>query len=244
MAYGLLGDEDRIRAPIGDKIMKNLKLVVMVMAAALVAASQLQAAPVQAKVASIKGTAEVMKPGSTVYKALKVDQVVSVGSTIKTGKDSELVLEPMPSIKVTISENTEIQIVELDFAKSGDLVTKRKAVLDLKEGKAFSELEKLDPKTTDYQLKMPQGVAAARGTKFTVSISGGVATVSCQEGSITMTDAAGNTYTIGAGQSMSFNMTGSTGGIVGGIFTDPSALPTILNPANISGVANPASPSK
>jgi hypothetical protein len=218
--------------------MKNLKLVVMMMAAALVAVSQLQAAPVQATVTSLKGTAEVMKPGTTEFKPLKVNQVVKVGSTIKTGKGSELVLEPMPSIKVTIGESAEITIVELDFAKSGEMITKRKAVLDLKEGKAFSELEKLDPKTTDYQLKMPQGVAAARGTKYTVSVSGGIATVSVQEGSVTMTDAAGNSYTIGAGQSMSFNMTGATGAVSGGVFTDPSALSTVLNPANISGVAN------
>jgi len=219
--------------------MKNLKLAVVLLVAALVVA-QVQAAPVQATVVSIKGTAQIKKPGSETFEPLSVNQVVPVGSTIKTGNESVLVMSPMPSIAVTVSQNTEVTVVELDFAKSGEIVAKRKAVLDLKEGRIYSDLQKLDPKTTDYQVKMPQGVAAARGTKYTVAVVGGVATVSVQEGVVVVTDVNGKTYTIHAGESMSFNVKGVEGtGLSGGVFTDPSALPSVLNPANVSGEASP-----
>jgi hypothetical protein len=219
--------------------MKNLKLLAVLLAGFFLTI-QTQAAPVQATVVSLKGTAEIKKAGSDTFVPLALDQTVPAGSTIKTGKDSTLVLSPMPSIAVTISQNTEVTLVELDFAKSGEVVAKRKAVLDLKEGRIYSDLQKLDPKTTDYQVKMPQGVAAARGTKYTVTIVGGVATVSVQEGTVTVTDVNGKTYTIKAGESMSFNVKGVEGeGLSGGVFTDPSALPSVLNPANISGEASP-----
>src|SRR4051812_26763855 len=89
-------------------------------------------APVEAVVKSMNGTAEFETPGTSTFQPLKVGQKLAIGTTIRTGVDGMLVVLTVPGAAIKLGPNSELVLNELEFAKTGDTVTARKATLDLK----------------------------------------------------------------------------------------------------------------
>jgi|GEM_PF-3963362 len=166
--------------------------------------------PRDASVSSVKGKAEFAQPGKTQFSKLKAGQKLPVGSTLRTGQDGEVILVPLPGTLLKVAAGSELVLKDLDFAKKDGEVTKRKALIDLKEGGVTAALEKLDPQTTDFKIKMPQGVAAARGTVFNVNIANGRAIVTVVNGNVSITPVSGGSITLGAGEAGSMGSEGST----------------------------------
>jgi hypothetical protein len=87
--------------------------------------------------------------------------------------ESRVIFRPMPGITTLIDADTRVQLKGLDVVKRGDKITKRKAVLYLNEGSVFTSIQKMNSKTTTYEIQTPQAVAGAKGTKFWVSYRNG-----------------------------------------------------------------------
>jgi hypothetical protein len=142
------------------------------------------ATPVQANAKSVSGKVEFSAPGSNKFEALKVGQTISVGSTIKTGPDGVAIILTMPGAAVRVGPDSQFSINEMDFEKSGGKVMKRKATLDLKTGTLSALIENNTPDATDFKIKTPQGIAAARGTFYGVTVVDGKSHVAVQEGKV------------------------------------------------------------
>jgi hypothetical protein len=153
----------------------------------LFTAVSLQAAPVSAKVYSVSGTAEFAAPGSSSYSPLKKDQILPIGSTVRTGDDGVAVLVTTPGSAIQVGNGSILKINELAFAKSGGDVTQRTAVLTLQNGVVSALIDPSTPKITDFKIQTPQGAAAARGTFYAVYVYQGKTYVGVKEGHVAAT---------------------------------------------------------
>ncbi|MDD2707669.1 MAG: FecR family protein [Verrucomicrobiae bacterium] len=161
--------------------MRSTLLILFFLASIPLAAN---AGPVQAVAKSVTGKATWAAPGSTQFSNLAIDQKLPMGSTVKTGADGEVVLVTMPGMAVRLGADARLVISELDFQKGEGKIVKRKTALDLQSGTLSALIEKHDPKNTDFTVKTPQGVAAARGTFFAVTVDEGNAFVAVKEGQV------------------------------------------------------------
>jgi hypothetical protein len=142
------------------------------------------AAPIEGNTKSVSGKVEFAAPGATAFKALKAGQALPVGSTIKTGPDGVAIILTVPGAAIRVGPDSQLIIQELDFEKGGAKQMKRKATLDLKTGTVSALIEGNMPETTDFRIKTPQGIAAARGTFYGVTVVDGKAHVAVQEGKV------------------------------------------------------------
>jgi len=147
-------------------------------------AGALRAAPVNASVYSVKGTAEFAAPGSYSFAPLTRGQSLAVGSTVRTGDDGIVVLVTTPGSAVQVGNDSLLKLNELDFAKSGSEVTQRKATLQLTSGVVSALIDPSTPKITDFKIQTPQAAAAARGTFYAVLVFHGKTYVGVKEGRV------------------------------------------------------------
>ncbi|MBI4026853.1 MAG: FecR domain-containing protein [Verrucomicrobia bacterium] len=133
---------------------------------------------------SVSGTVEYALPGETGFKPLKADQTLPMGTTVQTGKSGRAVIVTLPGAAIRMEGSSKVVLSELDFEKSGEKVTSRKAMIDLQSGTVSALISKNDPQTTDFRIKTPQGVAAARGTFYAVTVEGDKAHVAVKEGKV------------------------------------------------------------
>jgi len=145
---------------------------------------RLSAESVSATVFSVSGTAEFAPPQSVSYSALKVGQVLAVGSTVRTGSDGKAVLQATPGSAVEVGADSILRINALAFSKHDGSVTERKARLELTSGVVSLLVDPSTPKITDFQVQTPAGAAAARGTFYTVVVKDGKTYSTVNEGKI------------------------------------------------------------
>ncbi len=145
----------------------------------------------EAKVLKLIGTgATVTLPGGAPV-ALTEGMSVAKGATINSGA-AEVYLEPVTGAIAVIKKNSQVLVEEL----SGN-----NPILDLKSGDMVSQLDQSRLAGKTYGVRTPRGVAAARGTTYTVQVSGQTYTVMSQNGTVTITPPPGGgaAITIGAG---------------------------------------------
>jgi len=164
--------------------MKNRNSVLFLCCLCLFAAIPGRAAPVKAVVKSVSGKVECSAPGSNQYKPLSNGQELAMGTTIRTGANGVALVLTVPGAAIRVESKSEIVLNELEFEKAGGKIVKRKAALDLKSGTISALIEKNDPETTNFTIKTPQGVAAARGTFFAVSVDEGKSLIAVKEGKV------------------------------------------------------------
>jgi hypothetical protein len=157
---------------------------IIVLAWNLMVLSSIQAAKVDGTAKSVSGKVEFTAPGSTQFSPLKVGQILPVGSVIKTAADGVAIIVTVPGAAVRIGPDSTLAITEMDFEKTGEKITKRKATLDLKSGTLSALIEHNTPDATDFKIKTPQGIAAARGTFYGVTVVDGKTHVAVQEGKV------------------------------------------------------------
>jgi hypothetical protein len=103
---------------------------------------------------------------------------------------------------VRLTPNTTLGIDKLTTGDTGtDTISDTE--LDLKQGKIFASVKKLSG-ASQYLIKLPNGIAGVRGTKFSVSADGTVAVFESSGGgvvlSLTMSDGSTKTFLVAPGQ--------------------------------------------
>lgn len=181
-----------------------------------------QTVTTEATVARVNGAATVTMPdGSTT--ALAPGMKVPQGATIKTGADGDVYLESHAGYVTAIKKDSELSIDELSVTSNGGKVTEEKTLLNLKSGDMVALLDPKKKAVNNYQVRTPKGVAAARGTVFTVSYRGGNYTLAVVRGQIQIIAGAGVTSDNGRGGQA--NQTGTT-------FTLNAGQATFSNPGD------------
>jgi hypothetical protein len=149
----------------------------------VVALAGSRAATVSATSRSADG-AEFAAPGSSDFAPLHPGQVLPIGSTVRTNDDGSAVLTTTPGSAIKIGGDSVLRINDLAFARSNGAVTERKARLELTSGAVSAMIDPSTPKITDFKIQTPQGVAAARGTFYAVTVVHGHTYVSVDHGKV------------------------------------------------------------
>jgi hypothetical protein len=102
---------------------------------------------------------------------------------------------------VRLTPGTSLKIDKLTTIDSGaDTVSDTE--LDLQQGKIFASVKKLSA-TSQYLVKIPNGIAGVRGTEFSISADGATAVFDSKTGGLVLSLTVGGvttTYVIAAGQ--------------------------------------------
>ena len=152
--------------------------------ASMLVTTGLRAEPVDAVVVSFSGAVEAAPPQTSSYAALKVGEKLPEGSTVRTGPGGKVVLQATPGSAVEVGSDSILKINELAFHKAGGAVTERKARLELSSGVVNALIDPSTPTVTDFQVETPEGVAAARGTFYTVMVRNGKTYTQVNEGKV------------------------------------------------------------
>lgn len=144
----------------------------------------------EATVSKVSGAATVTMPdGSTV--ALTQGMKVPQGATITTGADGDVYLESHAGYVTSIKKDSVVTVDELSVTSENGQVKEEKTLLDLKSGNLVAKLDPKKKSVNNYQVRTPKGVAAARGTVFTVAYKGGNYTIAVVNGQVTVSPPSG-----------------------------------------------------
>ena len=184
--------------------MNTRKLTLLFTALVGLAASAFaQSTPNEATVARVTGTVTAtLSDGSTV--AVTEGTKLPQGATITTGDKSEAYLVSHGDTTSVITANSVVEIAELSTTSAGGKVTELKTTLDLKSGNLVAKLNPAKKSVNQYSVRTPKGVAAARGTVFTVTYKGTNYSIAVINGNVSITPSAGLnagiTHNMGEGQ--------------------------------------------
>lgn len=174
----------------------------------LATAGLAQTVPTQATVARVTGAATVTLPdGSTTI--LTAGMKVAQGATITTGIDGDVYLESHAGYVTAIKAGSVVAVEEISVTTENSQVKEEKTLLDLKSGDLVARLDPKKKAVNNYQVRTPQGVAAARGTTFTVQFRGGSFAIAVVNGAVSITQTGGTPQFVAAGGAASVNAAGA-----------------------------------
>jgi FecR protein len=203
--------------------MKTIRIALVSLSAAFGSlVSFAQQTQAEAFVSSITGSATVLAPGATEAVPVVIGQKLPEGSTVKTGEGTAVLIQSHQGIQTGVGAKSSVVVGAHTVSSDGV----RTAVIDLKEGTTVSVLDPAKRSVNNYAVRTPKGVAAARGTIYTttVTLSSGreaVVTVNTVTGSVSFAIAGGQTISVAAGNSASSGSTAATP--VAQAFTNSSA---------------------
>ncbi|HEX5175947.1 MAG TPA: FecR family protein [Chthoniobacteraceae bacterium] len=135
--------------------------------------------PNTARVSSVDGRVTYSASPSGHFAPLTAGAELPTGSRIKTGSDGTALIVVVSGAAIRVSENSEVTI----DAMSSD-AAKRKALVSLKSGTVSALIDPKRSKQTDFKIQTPQGVAAARGTFYGVTVRKGKTFVGVKKGKV------------------------------------------------------------
>jgi hypothetical protein len=130
----------------------------------------LQAESVDGKVRSVNGDAVIVTPGSK-PKTVTNGTVIPPGSKIFTKDNANLIIQWLPGAYSVMFPNSSVAVGALNYSNPDGVSPNRKVSLGLLKGSVFSHLAHNDG-TSNFQVRTPSGVAAARGTDWVVGFDG------------------------------------------------------------------------
>lgn len=127
--------------------------------------------PGKAEVRAVKGTATYSSAARPAATPLKAGATLFSGSTIKTGPGSSVDLFMGKSAGlIRVGENTTFALDKLAYTETGaDTVVE--VQLNLPDGTISGNVNKLSA-ASKYEVKVPNGVAGIRGTRYQINSSG------------------------------------------------------------------------
>lgn len=146
--------------------------------------SQAQDVP-SGKVSVSVGDVTTIPSGGGAAVPLKAGDVVAVGATVKTGAGARAVIVMTPKAAIRVAENSEVLIEQVD-----QTVLPVAVVVDLKDGGLSALLKPDGPDQLDFKVRTPSGVAAARGTLYSVAVKDGKGYAQVKEGRVEIVPAA------------------------------------------------------
>ena len=133
----------------------------------------------KARVNSVSGRVSYSAPHSDSFSPLAAGAEIPVGSRIRTGGDGTAVVIVVSGAAMQISENSDVTIASMSSTPE-----KRKALVTLKSGTVSALIDPTRSKQTDFKIQTPQGVAAARGTFYGVTVKNGKTFVGVKKGKV------------------------------------------------------------
>jgi len=148
------------------------------------------AEPFEATITTDTGSGSVKYelPGATTYTDLAWKAIVKVpaGTLVETTPDGVAKVDIFPGGRMLVLPSSTFKVSSLRLTTAGDTITKRQARIDLETGTLKTLLSHKGGNTSpiDFSIKTPTGVAAARGTKYVVTVVGGITYVEVIEGTV------------------------------------------------------------
>ncbi len=137
--------------------------------------------PQTGKVTVVAGTVKETPLGAPL-RTLKEGDIVSMGSTIKTGDDSRATVTMTTTSAVQIGPNSEVVVSEIVESKDAP-----KVLLDLKNGTIGALVNPGGKGQMDFKIKTPSGIAVAKGAFYSVAVENGKGYVQAKEGEVVVT---------------------------------------------------------
>ncbi len=159
----------------------------------------------EATVTRVTGTATAkLADGSsqTIAEGMKLPQ----GAEITTGDASQVTIQAHEGIVAIAGAKTTITVDKLSVSDNGT----RNATIALKSGNLASSLDPAKRNLNNYSVRTPKGVAAARGTTFSVAYDGVVYSVTVVAGVVQSFSATGASVNVNVGQVSSDSGSGAT----------------------------------
>lgn len=131
-------------------------------------------------IASMEGDVKIILTGDTDAQPAKKGLVLKEGDKIKTGADSEALLQWSSGHKIKVYPLTNISIDQLAKRAGSEKIS-----LNVESGKMFAKANKLKSPDSKFSVSTPTAVAGVRGTEFMVNVQEDqTSTVSLLEGSL------------------------------------------------------------
>lgn len=124
----------------------------------------------EAVVLKVTGDVKATLPGKS-SAPVKVGDKLPQGTLIETSTNSAVDLQVFSGTTTTIQSESQVDISKLSLTSENGQITKQNAELDLKLGTVVSSLDPAKKSINNYSVRTPKGVAAARGTVYTVNVS-------------------------------------------------------------------------
>lgn len=137
--------------------------------------------PQSGKVTVVAGSVSETPLGAE-GRALKEGDIVSMGSTIKTGADSRATVTMTTTSAVQIGPNSEVVVAEIVESKDAP-----KVLLDLKNSTIGALVNPGGKGQMDFKIKNPSGIAVAKGAFYSVAVENGKGYVQAKEGEVVVT---------------------------------------------------------
>lgn len=150
--------------------------------------------PQTGKVTAITGKVSETPLGGQ-ERALKEGDIITVGSSIKTGGDSRATVTMTTTSAVQIGPNSEVLVNEIV-----ESIDAPKVMLDLKNGTVGALVNPGGKGNMDFKIKTPSGIAVAKGAFYSVAVENGKGYVQTKEGQVVIVPLAAGTGTDKANQ--------------------------------------------
>jgi hypothetical protein len=165
----------------------------------------LRIAPLVAKVTEVKGDVVAVLPPKlgrkeTVERPLKVGSLVLAGTTVKTGKDSFVILHWVDEVEMRIGPNTQLKVTRSSFNRATKALD---ALFRLDLGVVFVNLKRKLPARSRLELETPAITAAVRGTAYRVEVKpNGETRLEVDHGVVSVRTVKGQEIQLTAGQTI------------------------------------------
>mgnify|MGYP006284444547 FL=1 len=164
--------------------MRISSLLAVASVAVLVAPALAADGQQRARVVSVTGEVAYAPSAGAAYQPLEAGDRLAVGARVRSGEGAGAVLALVTGTAVKIAANTEVSISELRERERGAAGSKAKALLSLSNGTVSALIEPQRTRETDFEFQTPHGVAAARGTFYSVTVADGKTYVGVKKGRV------------------------------------------------------------
>ncbi len=119
------------------------------------------------KVSDMSGSVSWREKDGVPYKAASKGLELGKGSWLKTGKDGWAVVELEDKSRLTLANDTELELTDLVIGKGS-----KTGVISVTQGKLRAAVTRLAGEKVDYKVKSPTAVAGIKGTEFLMMSQG------------------------------------------------------------------------
>lgn len=145
------------------------------------------------KIADLNGSVSMRDRNNIPYKAAKKGDVFDKGYWIKTGSDGWASLALSDGSKITLANNTELEITEFVIGKN-----RKNGMFTVTQGKLRASVTRLSGERVDYKVKSATAVAGIKGTEFMMMAQGQANVFFGNEGSVGISGNEGTAKQLGA----------------------------------------------
>ncbi|MCX8109830.1 MAG: FecR domain-containing protein [Syntrophorhabdaceae bacterium] len=145
------------------------------------------------KIDDLSGNVSIRDKNNIPYKAAKKGDVFDKGYWIKTGSNGWASLALTDGSKITLANNTELEITEYVIGRN-----KKDGVFTVTQGKLRASVTRLAGERVDYKVKSATAVAGIKGTEFMMMAQGQANVFFGNEGSLGISGNAGTAKQLSA----------------------------------------------